>query len=58
VAGDQDGSTPADLVRGTADLISGARFELIGSAGHIPCVEQPAVLARLIGHHLREARIV
>ena len=58
VAGDQDGSTPADLVRGTADLIPGARFELIGSAGHIPCVEQPAVLARLIGHHLREARIV
>ena len=58
VAGDQDGSTPADLVRATAGLIPGARFELIRSAGHIPCVEQPAVLARLIGHHLREAKIV
>ena len=58
VAGDQDGSTPPDLVRGTADLIPGARFELIRSAGHIPCVEQPAVLARLIDRHLREAKLV
>ena len=58
VAGDQDGSTPPELVRGTAGLIPGARFELIESAGHIPCVEQPAVLARLIDHHLREAGLV
>jgi 3-oxoadipate enol-lactonase len=58
VAGDQDGSTPPELVRGTAGLIPGARFELIESAGHIPCVEQPAVLARLIDRHLREAGLV
>ena len=58
VAGDQDGSTPADVVRHTADLIPGAHFELIESAGHIPCVEQPAVLARLIADHLREAGLV
>jgi 3-oxoadipate enol-lactonase len=58
VAGDQDGSTPPDLVRGTAGLIPGARFELIRSAGHIPCVEQPAALARLLDHHLREAGLV
>jgi pimeloyl-ACP methyl ester carboxylesterase len=58
VAGDQDGSTPPDLVHGTADLIPGAGFELIESAGHIPCVEQPAALARLIGRHLREAGLV
>jgi 3-oxoadipate enol-lactonase len=58
VAGDQDGSTPPDLVRHTAGLIPNARFELIGSAGHIPCVEQPAVLSRLINRHLEEARLV
>jgi 3-oxoadipate enol-lactonase len=58
VAGDQDGSTPAEVVQGTANLIPGARFELIASAGHIPCVEQPAVLARLIDRHLKEAGLV
>ena len=58
VAGDQDGSTPPDLVRHTADLIPGARFELIGEAGHIPCVERPAALTRLIERHLQEARFV
>lgn len=58
VVGDQDGSTPPDLVRHTADLIPGARFEVITNAGHIPCIEQPAVLTRLIEEHLREANLV
>ncbi len=58
VAGDQDGSTPADVVRGTADIIPGARFELIDGAGHIPCVEKPAVLSGLIDGHLQEAGLV
>lgn len=52
VCGDQDGSTPPDLVRETAALIPGSRFELIRGAGHIPCVEQPGQLARLIGGFL------
>jgi 3-oxoadipate enol-lactonase len=58
VAGDQDGSTPADVVKGTADLIPGARFALIDGAGHIPCVEKPAVLSQLISQHLQEAGLV
>ncbi|MGF1501705.1 MAG: 3-oxoadipate enol-lactonase [Paracoccaceae bacterium] len=48
VAGEADGSTPPELVRETAALIPGSRFEVIRGAGHIPCVEQPAVLGRLI----------
>lgn len=48
VVGDQDGSTPPDLVRSLADLIPGARFEVIRDAGHIPCVEQPEALVALI----------
>ncbi|MER8749687.1 3-oxoadipate enol-lactonase [Mesorhizobium sp. M1050] len=48
VAGDQDGSTPPDLVRSLADLIPGARFEIIGDAAHISCVEQPEALVALI----------
>lgn len=58
VAGDQDGSTPADVVKGMAELIPGARFALIDGAGHIPCVEKPAVLSKLISQHLQEAGLV
>lgn len=48
IAGDQDGSTPPDVVRATAGMIPNARFEVIEGCGHIPCVEQPAALARLL----------
>jgi 3-oxoadipate enol-lactonase len=44
VVGDQDGSTPPELMRSMADLLPGARFEIIADAAHIPCVEQPAAL--------------
>ncbi|MBE0693135.1 MAG: 3-oxoadipate enol-lactonase, partial [Aquamicrobium sp.] len=53
LVGDQDGSTPPDLVRATAALIAGAELEVIAGAGHIPCVEQPAATAALIGDFLR-----
>ena len=55
VVGDQDGATPPDLVRGTADLIPGARFVVIDGAGHLPCIEKADVLAALIDRHLGEA---
>lgn len=55
IVGDQDLSTPPDLVRGTADIIPGAKFETVTSAGHIPCIEQPDALAGLIARHLTEA---
>ncbi len=48
IAGDQDGSTPPDLVRSLAAIVPGARFELIDGSGHIPCVEQPAAMTRLL----------
>jgi len=48
ICGDQDGATPPDLVRRTADLIAGARFEIVSDAGHIPCVEQPAATTALV----------
>lgn len=52
IAGDQDGSTPPDLVRSTAALIDGARFEVVAGAGHLPCIEKPAATAGLIGDFL------
>lgn len=54
LAGDADGSTPADLVRETAESIPGARFALIRGAGHIPCVEQPAAMAAEITRFLHD----
>lgn len=48
IAGDQDGSTPPDMVRELASLIPGARYELIRGAGHLPCVEEPDLFAHLV----------
>lgn len=48
IAGSEDGSTPADLVRETAGLIPGAQFELIRGTGHLPPVERPEEVARLL----------
>jgi 3-oxoadipate enol-lactonase len=56
IVGDQDGSTPPDLVRSTADLIRGARFRIIPDAGHLPCIEQPQAVANLMQNFLRETR--
>ena len=57
VVGDQDGSTPPDLVRSTADLIAGARFEVVQDAGHLPCIEQPDAVAGLLSDFLKQARL-
>jgi len=45
IAGSEDGSTPPDLVRETADLIPGSQFALMRRAGHLPCVEHPEIYA-------------
>jgi len=54
IAGSEDGSTPPDLVRETADLIKGSRFHLIRGAGHLPCVEKPGEYARVLSDFIRE----
>ena len=54
VVGSNDGSTPPDLVRTTHQLIAGSRFEIIDGPGHLPCIEKPAELSRLIGEFLKE----
>ncbi|MCF6370270.1 3-oxoadipate enol-lactonase [Rhizobium halophilum] len=48
VVGDQDGSTPPDLVRSLANLIPGAQYEVIEGAAHIPCAETPAAFAAAV----------
>ena len=48
IAGANDGSTPPDLVRETAELIPGHRFALMRGVGHLPMVEKPAEYAALL----------
>lgn len=54
IAGDSDGSSPADLVQATARLIPGAGFQVIADAGHLPCVEKPAAYAQILRPFLQE----
>ena len=53
IAGVHDGTTPPDLVRETAELILGHRFELMRGAGHLPMVERPQAYADLLTDFLR-----
>ena len=55
LVGDEDGSTPVALVKETAALIAGSRFEIIEGAGHLPNVEKPSIVARLVAEHARRA---
>ena len=54
IAGGEDGAAPPDLVRETAALIEGARFELIRGGGHLPHVEEPAQYAALLIDFMKE----
>jgi 3-oxoadipate enol-lactonase len=53
MVGDQDGSTPPELVAEMAALVPNARLVTIAGAGHLPCVEQPdAVAEAMLGFFL------
>lgn len=54
IAGANDGTTPPDLVRETAELILGHRFALMRGTGHLPVVEKPAEWAALLSTFLAE----
>ncbi len=53
IAGVNDGTTPPDLVRETAELILGHRWHLMRGAGHLPMVEKPDEYAGVIAEFLR-----
>ncbi|MEQ9608942.1 MAG: 3-oxoadipate enol-lactonase [Kiloniellaceae bacterium] len=58
LVGAEDGATPPALVKQLADLIPGARYEVIAGAGHLPCIEQPEIMADLILNFARENDLV
>ena len=45
LVGDEDGSTPVEVVKETSELIPNAKFVIIKDAGHIPCIEKAQELA-------------
>jgi 3-oxoadipate enol-lactonase len=53
--GDEDGSTPVALVKETAALIPGSRFEIVEGAGHLPNLEKPKIVAGLVAEHAKRA---
>ena len=53
IAGSEDRATPPDLVRELADLIPGARYQLIRGAGHLPPVDRPGAFAAALTEFLR-----
>jgi 3-oxoadipate enol-lactonase len=54
LCGAEDVSTPPDLVQGLANTLPDQRFRLIEGAGHLPCIEQPQLVADIIGQFLKE----
>lgn len=54
IAGSEDGATPPDLVRETAELVKGSRFELMRGVGHLPMAEDPEGYAKLLAGFLKE----
>ena len=54
LVGDQDLATPPELVRELSGLIWGAEYVEIPNAGHIPCVEQPEAVIRVIQNFLQK----
>lgn len=53
VVGSEDKSTQPVEVKELADLIEGSRFEVIEGSGHIPCVDNPQALNKLIIDFIR-----
>jgi pimeloyl-ACP methyl ester carboxylesterase len=49
IVGDQDVATSPAAARELSAAIRGARLEVLAQAAHIPTVEQPAAVSRLLG---------
>jgi len=54
VCGAEDGATTPEMVKALADAIPSAHYLEIPDAGHLPCIEQPAVLAEAIDSFMKE----
>lgn len=57
IVGSEDGATTPALVKATAELI-GATFIEIDGPGHLPCIEAPVEMARIISEFLKEIEVI
>ncbi len=48
LTGDQDPATNIEDVEGLAELIDGSRFEVIENSAHLPCVDNPDALIKVL----------
>lgn len=48
IVGSEDKSTTPGEVKNLADLIGGSKYKIIQGSGHIPCIDNPEVLSKLI----------
>jgi 3-oxoadipate enol-lactonase len=48
IVGSEDKSTLPEEVKNLADLIEGSAYKVIDGSGHIPCVDNPEALSKLI----------
>jgi 3-oxoadipate enol-lactonase len=48
IAGSEDKSTTPEEVKQLSELIQGSRYVIIEGSGHLPCVDNPEELSRLI----------
>ncbi|MFK7862040.1 MAG: 3-oxoadipate enol-lactonase [Granulosicoccus sp.] len=53
MVGNEDGATPPELVEATA-MMCAAEFHVVDNAGHLPCVEKPAMVGALISRFLEK----
>jgi 3-oxoadipate enol-lactonase len=57
ICGAEDAATPPDVVQSLADALPRSRFEIIEGAGHLPCIEQSAVMTSLIDKYLEDLNL-
>lgn len=55
VAGDEDPSTPPEVLREIADGVPGAKFVTLSPAAHVPTVEMPERVSEVLRAHLTAA---
>ena len=48
IVGSEDVATPPALVQSLSELIAGSPFRVLAGSGHIPCVDNPVGLTKLI----------
>ena len=57
VAGEVDKSTPPPVVQAMADAIPGARYFVLPNGPHMPFVEMPQDVAKMVGGFLKEVMV-